>query len=555
TEKDENGKRIVRMPMKKSDKPLGTNLPNAKRQFHAQENRRMKDEVYNELYVDYMDDFIDTEHVSHVLEPEDDAHYLPHHGVLKESSTTHKLRTVFNAASVTETGISLNDVLCVGPTIQPESIDIITRFREKKYVITGDISKMYRQIWIHPSQRKYLSLLWRRTPDEPLKHYQLNVVTFGTSCAPFLATRVLKSIADEFSVKFPKASEILTNSFYVDDAMFGIDSIEEGIKIRDQLRYMLASSGMNLCKLTANHPALLEGVPAKSVEVSETSSIVKALGILFDVKTDQFSYQMKQPKEGSLTKADVLSEIAQIYDPIGWLGPVVLFAKIFMKKLWLNKLDWKDKLPEDLLDEWNNFRSNLSSINDIRIPRHCLIENHVKIELHGFCDASINGYGAVIYALSYDAEDNVKVSIICSKSRVAPNSQKTLAQLELCSATLLAKLIHRYVDILTFEADEIVLWSDSTIVLNWITMLSSKLKTFVGNRVAVIQELTHKYTWRHVKGEMNPADVISRGLLPQDLPACSLWWKGPNFLELPKHQWPQSIVVVNEADPEVACEV
>jgi hypothetical protein len=201
TTKDENGRPIVRMPMKFNEKQFGRNLQNASRQFFAQETKRQKDPVYNKLYSEYMEDFIKTGHVSEE-KPEDCVYYLPHHGVVKMSSTSTQVRPVLNASSKSETGISLNDVLCVGLTIQPESVDIITRFREERYVVTGDISRMYRQIWIHPSQRKFLSLLWRSTPNEPLKHYQMKVVTFGTSPASFLATRVLQMIAEENSEKW-----------------------------------------------------------------------------------------------------------------------------------------------------------------------------------------------------------------------------------------------------------------------------------------------------------------------------------------------------------------
>lgn len=171
--------------MKLNEKTLGKNLKNATRQFHAQETKRLKDPTHNKLYVEYMEDFIKTCHMSEV-KPEDCAYYMPHHGVVKMSSTSTQVRPVFNASSQSESGISLNDVLCVGPTIQPESVDIITRFREGKFVITGDISRMYRQIWVHPSQRKFLSVLWRETPSDPIKHYQMNVVTFGTASASFL---------------------------------------------------------------------------------------------------------------------------------------------------------------------------------------------------------------------------------------------------------------------------------------------------------------------------------------------------------------------------------
>lgn len=59
-------------------------------------------------------------------------------------------------------------------------------------------------------------------------------------------------------------------------------------------------------------------------------------------------------------------------------------------------------------------------------------------------------------------------------------------------------------------------------------------------RCAVVQDLTNKFSWRHVKGNDNPADVISRGLMPEEIESCELWWNGPEWLKKPKKQWPQS---------------
>lgn len=71
-------------------------------------------------------------------------YYLPHHGVIKESSSTTKLRVVFDASATTDTGVSLNNVLKVGPTIQRDLFSIITSFRKHNVAFTADIEKMYR---------------------------------------------------------------------------------------------------------------------------------------------------------------------------------------------------------------------------------------------------------------------------------------------------------------------------------------------------------------------------------------------------------------------------
>lgn len=552
-----DGKYIVQMPFKVTNRKLGMNYKRALQQNYRLDAKRQKDEKYNELYSNYMNTLIETGIMSEVPPPTADqaVHYLPHHGVLKTSSVSTKLRPVFNASCKSETGISLNDMLCTGPTIQSELVDILMRFRQHRYVIMGDITKMYLQIWIHPPQRNYLRIVWRPSLGESVRSYQLNTVTFGTACAPYLAIRTLQQIADDNEKEFPETAQVIRNSFYVDDLLHATDSIDQAQTTLAELCHILQTAGMSLCKIVSNNKAILDGVTNKSLHPSDDDETFKALGIRYSPITDDFSFHLTAMHEGVSTKASVLSSIASIYDPMGWLGPVVLKAKLIMKSLWLLSLKWTDELPFEQQQEWDDFCSQFSTLDSLRIKRHCVTNDSVAIELHGFCDASIVGYGAVVYALSTNEANEKKVSIVIAKSRVAPKSQKTLARLELCAAVLLSKLMRKVVSSLTIKIDSINLWSDSMIVLHWITMTSSKLQTFVGNRVAVIQEQTQNYTWRHIRGEENPADVISRGLMPGELQPCHVWWNGPSFFQHSKDKWPETLMTVSSDDPEMRAEM
>lgn len=558
TKKEADGRYTVRMPFKVSNRELGTNFKNALQQNYRLDAKRRKDDKYNDMYSNYMNTLIENGHMSETTPPSTNqaVHYLPHHGVLKMTSVSTKLRPVFNASSKSETGISLNDILCTGPTIQSELVDILLRFRQNRYVVMGDITKMYLQVWIHQSQRDFLRIVWRPKLDEPVKSYQLNTVTFGTACAPYLATRVLQQIANDNETNYPETAQAIRDSFYVDDWLYGSNSVDQARRTTHELREILKSSGMSLCKLITNHDAILKDVQEKDLHPpSEGNETLKALGIRYNSNTDEFLFRLTPLTEDVSTKASVLSSIASIYDPLGWLGPVVLTAKLIMKSLWLLALKWTDKLPQEQQQEWDEFRSQFSELDKLRIDRQCFIVDPIRIELHGFGDASIKGYGAVVYALSIDKMNQKSVSIISAKSRVAPKSQKTLARLELCAAVLLSKLMKKVESSLTVKIDNINLWSDSMIVLHWITITPSRLQTFVGNRVALIQELTQKYIWRHIRGDENPADVISRGLMPHELQTCHIWWNGPSFFSHPKELWPETLLTVSSDDPEMKAEM
>ncbi|UYV76740.1 hypothetical protein LAZ67_14001924 [Cordylochernes scorpioides] len=122
-------------------------------------------------------------------------YYLPHHPVIKEKSCNTKLRVVFDASAKTDSGLSLNDASIPGPKIQQDLFHIILRFRIHPVAINADIAKMYRQIKISQEDSEFQRIVWRNDPHDKIKNYRLETVTYGTSCAPFLATRIIKQLA------------------------------------------------------------------------------------------------------------------------------------------------------------------------------------------------------------------------------------------------------------------------------------------------------------------------------------------------------------------------
>jgi hypothetical protein len=143
-----------------------------------------------------------------------------------------------------------------------------------------------------------------------------------------------------------------------------------------------------------------------------------------------------------------------------------------------------------------------------------------------------------MYIRSTDGNNKTTCELLCSTSKVAPLKQLTIPRLELCAATLLAKLYKKTMGALNTTIHESYLWTDSSIVLTWIQGPSTKWKTFVGNRVATIQEETASATWRHVPTQSNPADLISRGVEPTVLSTSTLWWNEPQWLTQESSNWP-----------------
>ncbi|GBN86372.1 hypothetical protein AVEN_188932-1 [Araneus ventricosus] len=165
--------------------------------------------------------------------------YIPHHHVIKESSLTTRLRVVFNASAKSSSGVSHNDTLMIGPKNQDDLSAILLRFRSHSIAVTSDLQKMYRQVNIENEDRNFQKILWRDNPSSPIKTYRLCTVTYGTASASYLATRVLKQLAIDESSNFPKASEVLLHNCYVDDVLFGADTLEESEKLIPELQELL----------------------------------------------------------------------------------------------------------------------------------------------------------------------------------------------------------------------------------------------------------------------------------------------------------------------------
>ncbi|GFW09786.1 integrase catalytic domain-containing protein [Trichonephila clavipes] len=397
-------------------------------------------------------------------------------------------------------------------------------------------------IWINPDQRKLQRILWRENMDEPIKTFELSTVTYGTTSAPFLATRTLKQLALDEAGNFPLGSSVVMRDMYIDDVLTGAETLLEAKELKNQLINIFAKGGMVLHKWCGNNSELIE--VSENYDFSDSSEI-KVLGVYWNPKHDCFSFRVKIDLHELNTKRDVLSTIARINDPLGLLGPVVVKAKIFLQKLWMLKIDWTDLLPDTINREWRQFVESLQVVNDININRCIVVEQPEVIELHGFSDASQSAYGAVIYCKSIILDGKMLVHLIASKSRVAPTKQTTIPRLELCAAVLLAKLVHRVKQALKLNVINTFLWSDSMIVLSWIRKESYQLKTFVANRIATIQEMTSSEQWRYVATEDNPADFVSRGMDSLKLKTCELWWNGPKFLmsnQYPQRQIPVAVI-------------
>ncbi|CAG9133395.1 unnamed protein product [Plutella xylostella] len=274
----------------------------------------------------------------------------------------------------------------------------------------------------------------------------------------YIANRTILELAEQERESLPRAAAVLRTDVYVDDIITGTDSESDALSLQQELITLMKSGGYELRKWISNSSAILQGLPDDHKQLpllfenSENPHTVAVLGVLYDPVRDVFSYKLNLGASSSDTKRSILSVVARIFDPKGWICPVVYWVKCLLQRFWLNKLDWNDPLPSDLLREWQAFREDLVNLKRLAIPRCTMTKPASSYSLHGFCDASELGFAAVVYLRSSNQDGSVSVHLLMAKSKVAPlRTRPTIPKLELCGAVLLVKLLNHRVK-----------WTDST---------------------------------------------------------------------------------------------
>ncbi|XP_055585541.1 uncharacterized protein LOC129738386 [Uranotaenia lowii] len=541
-----SGRYVVKYPKREGiSRMLGNSFGNATRRFLNLERKLERNVDLKLKYHIFLKEFLLLGHMrkldSNDVDPPT-TFYLPHHAVMKESSTTTKLRCVFDASAKTNTGFSLNDTLLVGPVLQDELICLLIRFRKHKIALLADIEKMYRQIDIHPEDRALQRIVWRFDKQEPISKFELTTVTYGLAPSSFLATRTLKQLADDEGHSFPLAARALVEDMYMDDFISGAATATQAKQLRIEMDELTSRGGFPLRKWCSNANQALEGIAPENLATQtirkfDPEETIKILGISWEPLTDKFRFDFcPQMNKGPITKRNMLSNIARLYDPLGFVAPIVVRAKVMLQQIWTLSLDWDDEVPLELQNSWTRYLEELPFLSNLRIDRHAFFDQN--IELHSFADASETAYGACVYGRSIGPNGEVKVSLLAAKSRVAPLQKRSIPRLELCAAYDAAKLHKKVHDALKLNISSSRFWSDSMVVLHWIRSPASNWKTFIANRVAEIQQLSHGSNWYHVPGSSNPADLVSRGVSVDQLLSSDLWTKGPSWLQQGEENWP-----------------
>ncbi len=360
---------------------------------------------------------------------------------------------------------------------------------------------------------------------------------------------------------FSVAPAFLERNFYVDDGLISVSSVKEAKELTVEAQELCKGAGLRLHKFDSNRKEVLSCL-ATSERAATTDSVKfnpdaasegQVLGIQWSVSNDTLSFNVNA-KDHSPTCRDVLSAVASLYNPLGFVAPFTITGKCILQELCRRGIGWDDPLPENLCPWWEEWRNGLQRLKEVIIPRcYCPEDfgNISRLELHHFSDASNIVYGACSYLRYKNDKDKVHCSLVMAKARVAPTKVISVPRLELCAAVTLVRMSVMLKNELEMKIDEEFFWTDSQVLLAYINNEARRFHVFVANRVQLIGEKTNPSQWHYVDTTQNPADHASRGLQVVDISSTN-WLSGPKFLWQPevllKPSPPTELLI---GDPEV----
>ena len=401
----------VRLPWKRDPSEVPTNYRMAVGQLNSLQTHLSKNSSKFDQYNQVIREYLHNDFVEEVVDSQVKGHYLPHHGVAKESKTT-PLRVVFNASAKSKSSdLSLNDALETGPSLTEKLASSLINLRIGKFAVIADISKAFLRIGLQAQDRDYVRFLWSDDPTSFPKTYRFKSVLFGSTSSPFLLQATLQR---HFETCQTPMEQKLSKSFYVDNFQHSVDSEVELSEVHQLLTSCMSKAGMPLQDWNSNSPVFNSTFSEDNRKICPT-----VLGITWNTQSDTLSIKpVVVPQFKQLTKRKALSICSQVYDPLGLLSPVTVKSKVFLQELWKDSKGWDDPLDPETIDTFNGLVSEYRLLDQLQFPRMVSTKSD-GCRLHVFCDASAKAYGAVAY-LCHDNE----TSLLTSKRRVPPDKRK-----------------------------------------------------------------------------------------------------------------------------------
>ena len=518
-----------------------------KKLINSSEDRKAVIDSENKLqrlgYVDYVSNL--NESNKGILESVN--YYIPWRIAWNTNSISTPARLVFDASQRTASGYSLNDLLTKGENNMNNLIQILIRWTTKLWAFHTDVQKMYNAVQLEKSHWRYQLYLWEQNLDpkkEPVTKV-IKTLIYGVKPSGNQAGRALRLTAENSVETYPKASKIILDDVYVDDCMSGTDTKTDLMTVTDDLKFVLETEGFTLKGFTFSRKDPDEHLSAdgQSINAGGLKWFTKSDQFAFNINTLNFEKKVRGRKDckgegilpDTLTKRDCVSRVAELFDPLGRLVPLIASMKQDISLLHSSGLDWDDKIPDNLRSIWKSNFEFMEEIRNVRYSRAIVPSDAKSLDIHtiGTGDASQKVIRAAIYARFEKKDGTFSCQLIFAISNILTDGIST-PRAELMAAVLNASTGHVVERALAERHKKTLKLTDSHVTLYWISSKRTALKTWVRNRVIEINRLTETAQCHYVESSNMIADIGTRkGVGISDI-QDSTWINGLDWMKKKK---------------------
>ena len=403
---DEKGRYVV--PMLRRSLILPNSRTMALKRFKFTLKRFRKDPNLFEIYKNIIDGYVASGYARKLPESEARSHsprtwFLPHHPVVHPNKPG-KVRVVFNGAAEVD-GVSLNSSLITGPDLLNSLMGVLIRFRSGRIAIAADVEAYYHQVLVPPEDADSLRFFWTddfsSQDDKDIYVMQMLVHIFGAKDSANCVIYALQRTARDHHQDFDALSyETIIKSFYMDDCLKSVGTVDEMIDLASKLITLCKRGGFRLTKFISNNSAVLDSLPPSELSASTTVNldgehVERALGVHWDTTNDMITFSSNL-KAAPPTKRGILRTTSSLFDPLGLLTPYTVVAKLLLQDLWRSGCGWDDEVVGPLRSRWEKWLEGAGHVGDIKLDRwyYMMDESVQEIQLHLCCDASEVAYSS-----------------------------------------------------------------------------------------------------------------------------------------------------------------
>jgi len=468
--------------------------------------------------------------------------FVPHRPVVKEESSTTKVRVVLNCSMKVRDSFSLNEAAYSGIDLVNNLFQLLIKIRADDYLVLSDIRAAFLMIKLNlDSDKNKFTILWQDRTGR-LIYYRYTSIVFGFTSSPFILQYVIRHHLQKF--ESDKCFEILKNGMYVDNLFYTGNDTNELLNLYRQASERMSAGGFDLRSWSSNCSELDATFRDEGTSAPSDSGSDKLLGYRYLSSCDEIKIAQFNTNDSEVpTKRTILSYIARLFDPLGLCLPVVVSARLLLRKIWQLKLGWDDPVPREISDAWTKIKRDFDQLPNLSFSRSAY---RGDVSLLIFCDSSQTMYGFSVYAKNSTTGN---CTLLFAKSKSAPTKAKSLPTLELMAVYLALSCLPTILDSIKATVHDVTIGVDAQVVLSWILSgkINSKnicarnrLKDVTKFRSEVKETYNLDVKFKYIATECNPADLLTRGISFTDFDKkFDVWVHGPKFIQTPGDiEWP-----------------